>query len=216
MLKATLERFFDEIRSLPASNRTQYIGSSFRANIPLETSSVLLFLDASELSLREIDKSIQVLKSVFDTHSDMNYFLLELWVARTLAPTDYLQFLTGGISDKELAEAVLSNGHCTTLRFGVGRLGQDAAQRLEATLVMYSHFMSGGSMRAFGDNPGTESELFRDYQDVVENEQGSDEAIRYAQGVLDLTSSHAQNLMMMPGGWGRDTSRSSIGERITA
>ena len=196
-----LERFFDEIRSLPASNRTQYIGSSFRDNIPLETSSVLLFLDASELSLREIDKSIQVLKSVFDTHSDMNYFLVELWVARTLAPADYRQFLTGDISDKELAEAVFSNGHCTTLRFGVDRLGQDAAQRLEATLVMYSHFMSGGSMRAFGDNTGTKSELFRDYQDIVEeNRQSSDETIKYAQGVLDLTSSHAQNLMMMPGG----------------
>ena len=195
-----LERFFDETLSLPASNRTQYIGSSFRANIPLETSTVLLFLDASELSLREIDKSIQVLKSVFDTHSDMNYFLVELWVARTLAPAAYRQFLTGGISDKELAEAVFSNGNCTTLRVGVDRHGQHAAQCLEATLVMYSHFLLGGSIWAFGNNPGTESELFRDYQDIVEeNRQSSDETIRYAQGVLDLTSSHAQSLMMMPG-----------------
>ena len=194
-----LERFFDEIRSLPVSNRTQYIGSSFRANIPLETSSVLLFLDASELSLREIDKSIQVLKSVFDTHSDVNYFLVELWIARTLAPAAYRQFLTGGISDKELAEVVFSNGNCTTLRVGVDRHGQHAAQCLEATLVMCSQFLLGGSIWAFGDNPGTESELFRDYQDIVENEQGSDETIKYAQGVLDLTSSHSQNLMMMPG-----------------
>ena len=195
-----LERFFDEILALPISNRTQYIGSSLRANISLETSSVSPLLDASELSLREIDKSIQILKSVFDTRPGMDYFLVGLWVARTLAPAAYSQFLVRGISDKELAEAVFSNGNCTTLRLGVDRLGQDAAQRLEATFVMYSHFMLGGSMRAFGDNTGTKSELFRDYQDIVENEQGSDEAIRYAQRVLDLTSSHAQNLMMMPGG----------------
>ena len=193
-----LERFFDDILALPVSRRLQYIGSSIRANIPVETSNVTPLLDASALSLREIDKSIQVLKSIFDNRANVFPAIVELWVARTLAPASYRRFITGNMSDKQLVDAVFTNGNCSGLRTGSDRPGQHSAQRLEAILIMYSHLLLGGSRWTFSNDTGTESQLFRVYQEIVENNQRGDVTVEYAQGVLSLTSTYAHEFMMTP------------------
>ena len=54
-----LERFFDDVLPLPESKRVQYIEESMKA-IGLANPDALLFLEASGLSLREIDKVVQI------------------------------------------------------------------------------------------------------------------------------------------------------------
>ena len=73
-----LERFFDDILALPASNRVQYIESSLNS-IAVDKPSALLFLEASGLSLREIDKAVRHMVSVLDNYPDPSYVLGYLW-----------------------------------------------------------------------------------------------------------------------------------------
>ena len=193
--EAYLERFFDDILALPISNRSKYIGSSLQTVESVDTSTVLLFLEASELSLREIDKAIQILKSVRETYTTMIYTSVELWIARTLAPGAYRRFLVGAISDKELVKAVFSNGACEGLRTGRESRYMRVAQSLEAALIVCSGILSGSNMWTFYENPGIESELCRHYQELVEKDVSDSVSVEYAQGVLDLVSTQSTRII---------------------
>ena len=193
--EAYLERFFDDILALPISSRSKYIGSSLQTVESVDTSTVLLFLEASELSLREIDKAIQILKSVRETYTTMIYTSVELWIARTLAPGAYRRFLVGAISDKELVKAVFSNGACEGLRTGRESRYMRVAQSLEAALIVCSGILSGSNMWTFYENPGIESELCRHYQELVEKDVSDGVSVEYAQGVLDLVSTQSTRII---------------------
>ena len=193
--EAYLERFFDDILALPISNRSKYIGSSLQNVESVDTSTVLLFLEASELSLREIDKAIQILKSVRETYTTMMYTSVELWIARTLAPGAYRRFLVGAISDKELVKAVFSNGASEGLRTGRESRYMRVAQSLEATLIVCSGILSGSNMWTFYDNPGMASELFPHYQELVEKDVSCGVSVEYARGVLDQVSTQPTRII---------------------
>ena len=186
-----LERFFDDIFSLPISNRSQYIESSLQPVAFGHKSSASLFLEASNLSLREIDKAIQVLISVHLNYHTITYTLLDLWIARTLAPDAYRQFISNSISDKELVDAVFVNGNCTNLRVERPTPEIYAAQKMEATLIMCSGILSGGALWTLHDNLGANSQLFRHYQEIVENSTSDDETVAYAKEVMQLASALA-------------------------
>ena len=189
-----LERFFDDVLSLPASNRSRYIQSSLRPIEPGHRSSVLPFLKASELSLREIDKSIQVLNSVRESQGSLTYTLVNLWIARTLVPGDYKQFLSGGISDKGLADAMFKNGKCASLRYERESSDTYAAQTIEANLIICSGLIRGLPMWKFHEYAATLSQLFRHYQDIVKNGTFDTESVKYAERVLQLASTEAERL----------------------
>ena len=196
-----LERFFDDVLSLPASNRSRYIGSSLQAVENVDTSNVTLFLEASELSLREIDKAIRVLKSVRESYTNINYTSVQLWVARALAPGAYRQFLSRDISDKDLVNAVFSNGACEGLRNGRETHYMRVAQHFEATLIMCSGILSRSNMWTFYDNPGMESELFRHYQELVDKGINGSASVEYAREVLDLASAQPNRIITRQDEW---------------
>ena len=136
-----LERFFDDVFPLPSSNRTQYIESRL-AEIEtefkdVEASRALPFLEGSELSLREIDRAVGQLADVLQSYAPSYpaLALISLWLARTLVPIEYRQFMSGGISDKALAEAVFSAGNCRSLRKGQDRNSSHGSD-LEAMLIL--------------------------------------------------------------------------------
>ena len=198
-----LERFFDDVLPLPASNRPQYIESSLSPVASQDTSSVLPFLEASELSLREIDKSIQNLRDVLDSQPRPAYALVELWIARTLAPMEYRQFILGEISDKVLADAIFARGACRNLR-SEGRQHENyVAQRMESTLIASSCVLPRGSVPSYRSGPATESELYRHHQDIVEDARvDGDVSVSYSQGVLEMAASSSQSLASRRGDHG--------------
>ena len=189
-----LERFFDDILALPTSKRSQFIETSLEPVVTGVTSNVLLFLETSDLSLREIDKSIQVLKSVVGNYAGSVHTLVNLWIARTLAPGAYRQFLANVISDKELVDAVFSNGNCASLRIDRPSRELRAPQIVEVTLMMCSGMFSKVPLWAFCEKPGTASELFRHYHDVVDKEVVGKVPIAYAKEVLDLASTQSRDM----------------------
>ena len=97
----------------------------------------LPFLDGSELSLREIDRAVgqlaDVLQSYVPTYPALA--LISLWLTRTLAPVEYRQFMSGGISDKALAESVFAAGNCRSLREGRDRNSSHGSD-LETMLIL--------------------------------------------------------------------------------
>ena len=190
-----LERFFDDIFPLPTSNRLQYIQSSLNPIKYVNTQMALSFLEASGLSLREIDKSVQHLRSVLEALPQPPVALTDLWITRTLAPVEYRQFMLGEISDKTLADAVFAKGTCNSLRAERQQQDNGYAQQMELTLIAGSCVLPRGSVPSYYDGPVTKSELYRHHQSVVEN--GIDDgnvSIPYSQGVLGLASSLRQNL----------------------
>ena len=192
-----LERFFDDILPLPKSRRSQYIGSSLRTIESLDTMSASEFLDASELSLREIDKAIQVLKSVVETYKIPASTTVDLWIARTVAPVPYRQFVSRTISDKELVDALFGNGNCQSLRSESPRQLPHDAQRVEANMIICSGILSGKSMWHFKDVISDESELFRYYNTIVTNASENDESNRYARGVIEIVSALTESFNSM-------------------
>ena len=189
-----LERFFDDIFGLPTSNRAEYIKTSVEPIISRNTSNVLLFLEASDLTLREIDKAVQVLGSVAENCPESEFTLGHLWIARTLAPDAFRQFVSGNTSDKELVDVVFLNGSCERLRVEHPTHRLRGPQTLEVVLIMYSAMFSRGPLWQFGESLGTASELFRHYQAVVDKGEVGNVSIPYAKGVLDLANARSTDV----------------------
>ena len=163
-----LERFFDVILPLPTSSRSQYIETSLKSLESQGTWAAVPFLESSGLSLREIDKSVEHLKSVVEVAGEPPYGLIDLWIVRTLVPVEYRQFLSGEISDMALADAVFAKGTCGRLRTERQGGNSWAAGRIEATLIMGSFVLPQGSAFSYSllDDPATGSELYRYHEEV--------------------------------------------------
>ena len=178
-----LERFFDDILALPASNRVRYIESSLNS-IAVDKPSALLFLEASGLSLREIDKAVRHMVSVLDNYPDPSYVLGYLWVARTLAPVPYRQFVLGDISDKMLTEAIFGKGACERLRAKGEEHNNSYAREMEAILIASSCILRRGSVPSYYDEPATKSELYRYHQRVKEKATDDEAASAQYSGMV--------------------------------
>ena len=183
-----LERFFDEILPLPTSNRSQYVESSLSAINSDVVSDALPFLYASGMSLREIDKSIQQLGGAIEIDPAPALALVNLWIARTLTPVEYRQFVRGEISDKALAEAVFSRGSCGNLRTEAERQGNASAKNMELILI-------AGTLALHipdtyhNDDPLNESELYRHHSQAM-NDDGAagDVPVAYSSSVVRMAS----------------------------
>ena len=188
-----LERFFDDVFTLPISNRLQYIETSFPNVSPVDTTIAVQFLEASELSLREINKATQLLKTILAGQNQLASVLMELWIARTLAPGKYRQFISGGISDKELVGSIFANGRCANLR--IEREGYDIylIQRLETTLIMGCYVLTTHRTSGFYYDFGAKSELYTHYQRVVDEAVDGTVSKTYAEGVLGMITSQANH-----------------------
>ena len=168
-----LERFFDDVFGLPASNSAQYIRSHLGAVIEkaptIETDRALPFLVFSDLSLREIDRAIRQLEEVLESNgiSDGAAALVHLWIARTLAPVEYRQFVSASISDKALAEAVFLNGKCDELRTGTNRNDTYYASVSEAVII--DAYCNRKLFRIANNNPSERSELYTFHLDKIES-----------------------------------------------
>ena len=163
-----LERFFDYILPLPLSSRSRYIETSLGPLMSHGTAVAVPFLESSGLSLREIDKAVEHLRSVVEVAGEPPYGLIDLWIVRTLVPVEYRQFLSGEISDEALAEAVFKKGTCGRLRTARQGGNSWAAGRIEATLIMGSFVLPQGSAFSYSllDDPATGSDLYRFHQEV--------------------------------------------------
>ena len=191
-----LERFFDDVLPLPASKRVEYIRSALNS-IGAATEDALLFLEASGLSLREIDKAIQNLGSILGGESRVSNALIDLWIVRTLVPVEYRQFMVGQISDKALADAVFSKGACAGLRTEGQQRGNRSAQRLEQTLIRCSCVLPRGSVPDYYEGALTKSELYRYHKQIVDNELADgDEPPSYSRNVVDHSSRLSEGLSM--------------------
>ena len=144
-----LERFFDDVLPLPTSNRMEYIQSSLNSIQTVESSRALEFLDASGLSLREIDKSVEHLSSVLEPQSRPPDALVDLWIARSLAPVEYRQFIMGDAPDKALADAVFANGTCNRLRAEPQLRDNGHALQMEGILIASSYALPRGSIFSY-------------------------------------------------------------------
>ncbi len=189
-----LERFFDDIFGLPTSRRSEYIKTSVELKISSNISNALLFLEASDLSLREIEKAVQVLGSAAESRPKSAYTLVSLWIARTLAPDAFRQFMSGSISDKELVDAVFLNGSCERLRVEHPTHEFRGPQQLEVVLILCSAMFFKDSLWYFCENLAAGSELFRHYQDIVGSGKDANVSIPYAKGVLDLASARSRDI----------------------
>ena len=189
-----LERFFDDILPLPASSRSRYIETSLKSLESQGTSAAVPFLESSGLSLREIDKSVEHLKSVVEVAGQPPYGLIYLWIVRTLVPVEYRQFLSGEISDKALADAVFAKGTCDGLRTERQGGNSWAAGQMEATLIMGSLLLPPGSALSHFDDPATKSELYRHHEEgrAKEATEG-DVPSSYSQRISQLFSRHYQH-----------------------
>ena len=188
-----LERFFDVILPLPTSSRSQYIETSLKSLESQGTWAAVPFLESSGLSLREIDKSVEHLKSVVEVAGQPPYGLIYLWIVRTLVPVEYRQFLSGEISDKALADAVFAQGTCDGLRTERQGGNSWAAGQMEATLIMGSLLLPPGS--ALPHDPATKSELYRHHEEgrAKEATEG-DVPSSYSQSVSQFFSRDHQQL----------------------
>ena len=166
-----LERFFDDVQALPTSNRRQYIENSLGSTIPRDMYSALDFLEASRLSLREIDKSVLHFKSVTKSHPELPlYALTHLWILRSLAPVKYRQFIAGEASDKALADTIFAIGTCNNLRTSRDTSQYRHAQELEITLIGASYALPRGSASPNYGSPFAKSELHRMHKEISEME----------------------------------------------
>ena len=185
-----LERFFDEILPLPTSNRSQYIESSLGAIDSDAVSDALPFLYASGMSLREIDKAVQQLRVAIETDSGPTFALVNLWIARTLTPVEYRQFIRGEISDKALAEAVFKKGACRSLRTEQEKKGNKPAQYME--LILIAATLALRIPDTFhDDDPLNESELYGHHSQAM-NDDGA---------AGDVSSAYSANVVHMASGF---------------
>ena len=189
-----LERFFDDIFTLPVSNRSEYINSSLTPVVLRNMSTTLSFFHSSDLSLREIDKSVEVFTPVIANNASLAYTLTHLWTARTLAPSAYRAFISGGISDKELVDAVFSNGNCANLRIGRPIRELRGLQTLEVELILFYGTFLKLSLWDYFEDLSIGSELFRYYRDIIGKDTAGNVTDEYANGILSMAASRASNL----------------------
>ena len=183
-----LERFFDEILPLPTSNRSQYIESSLSAIESPVVSGALPFLYTSGMSLREVDKSIRQLGVAVQTDPERAYALVNLWIARTLAPVEYRQFIRGEISDKALSEAIFEIGACSSLRTERERQSNASAQQLELILIAATLALHN-PLAYYADDPLIESELYGHYSEIDEDDiNPGDVPVAYSSRVVRMAS----------------------------
>ena len=198
-----LERFFDNILPLPTSNRSQYIESSLGAidsavapNVVPFLKTVVLFLETSGLSLREIDKSIQQLSLAIEIEPASALALVDLWIARTLAPVEYRQFVLGEISDKALADAVFGNGTCDSLRDERQDRGNASAQGMELTLITSSLVLHGSPGSTFNEDRIRESELYLHHVKIAENDRADgDMPVKYSSVIVSRAAHISETLL---------------------
>lgn len=194
-----LERFFDDVFGLPASNRYQYIQSCLDVvteKAPdIETDRALPFLVSSDLSLREVDRAIRQLDEILgqsDT-SGIAPALVHLWVARTLAPVEYRQFVSGSISDKALAEAVFLNGNCNELRTGTNRTNTHYVPTFETILIVA--FCNRNLFPVFNSGPSERSEIYAFHRDKLQSIEGSGGGrSQYSEEVINTVSHVSHSL----------------------
>ena len=194
-----LERFFDDILPLPTSNRSQYIKASIGtvSTVASTNASIALpFLEASGLSLREINKSVQHLRSVLEVYPKGAYSLVDLWIPRTLAPVEYRQFVRGEISDKALAEAVFGNGTCGSLRTVRQDKSHLYAQQIELTLIISSLVLHGDSVSFFDEERFRESELFLHHAKIKENDRADGNvSVKYSSEIVSRAPRISEELL---------------------
>lgn len=189
-----LERFFDDILPLPASNRRQYIKSSLTPMISAERSDALLFLDASGLSLREIDKAVQILRSAIaisaiDIRSSKGIFFTSLWIARTLTPVEYRQFISGMISERTIVDSIFAKGTCKSLRAEGQTNENECAQQIEQILMVASYVLSRDTDRPSYASSIDKTELYRHYQHIVDDSVlDANVPLPYAQAIIKWAS----------------------------
>ena len=159
-----LERFFDNVYSLPSSSRSQFIRSLLAEldSDRVDCERALPFLEASELSLREIDRAIRQLRGALDLEAFEfpAIGLLYLWVARSLAPVEYRKFISGDITDKDLADVVFSTGKCAKLRVPRQETNYRCARELEAMLILTSCYANLLGVPDSVPSPSMASELY--------------------------------------------------------
>ena len=174
-----LERFFDNVFPLPASNRFRYIRSSLTSieaeHRGFDTSRAVPFLHSSELSLREIDRAVNQLDEVL--HSYTPTFgavgLVYLWLVRTLAPVEYRQFVSGETSDRSLAEATFANGACAELREeSILTNHQSYAAELEGELIIASCLLNQDPFSDGRVDPSVRSKLYAHHKSKMEGAEG--------------------------------------------
>ena len=191
-----LERFFDDIRPLPTSNRSQYIESSLDAIDSAVASNAMPFLEASGLSLREIDKSIQQLSLAIEIDPASAFTLVNLWIARTLAPVEYRQFVRGEISDKALAEAVFDNGTCGSLRTVRQGRSYCYAQEIEVNLIVSSLVLHGSAVSTFNEDRFRESELYLHHAKIVDDDRADgDMPVEYSSVIVSRAANISEALL---------------------
>ena len=194
-----LERFFDNVFGLPASNRVQYIRTRLEAvtkEYPeIESDRALSFFVASDLSLREIERAIRQLEEVLKSKdiSDGAAALVHLWVARTLAPVEYRQFVLGSISDRALVEAVFLNGDCDELRTGTNRIDTYYGPVFEAIII--NAYCNRKLFPFVNNNPSERSELYIFHLDKIESIEVSG-GVRspYSEQVVSIASDQSRLL----------------------
>ena len=189
-----LERFFDEILPLPTSNRSQYIESSLGAINSAVVPDALPFLYASGMSLREVDKSIRQLGVAVQIDPDRGFALVRLWIARTLTPVEYRQFIRGEISDKTLAEAVFEEGACSSLRTEQERQSNASAQQMELILIAGTLALRLPDTYPY-DDPLNESELYRHHSLAMNDDKAAgDVPVAYSSNVVRMASRLSEGL----------------------
>lgn len=202
-----LERFFDDVLGLPASNRVQYIRSHLETVIEkcpsIEINRALPFLISSDLSLREIDRAIRQLEDVLESNdiSDGAAALVHLWVARTLAPVEYRQFVSDSISDKALVEAVFLNGDCDELRKGTNRTNTSYVPVFEAIII--DAYCNRELFSIVNSNPSERSELYIFHMEKIESikEPGTAHS-SYSEKVVSIASDQSRLLEYADNGRG--------------
>lgn len=194
-----LERFFDNVFPLPASNRSQYVRSRLeevaKKSPMIETDRALPFLIASDLSLREIDRAIQQLNEILESNavSDAESALVHLWVARILAPVQYRQFISGGISDEVLAKAVFSNGSCAELRSDSSNSDKRYVPAFEAILI--TTFCNRRLFPYNSGSPSTSSDLYAFHRERLKSIKASGDArSNSSEDVIDIVANASHSL----------------------
>lgn len=189
-----LERFFDNVFSLPSSNRLKYIQSSLKAidagKRGFFTPSALPFLYRSNLSLREIDRAVsqldEALHSYTPARSGRGLELAYMWLVRTLAPVEYRQFMSGETTDKSLADAVFANGTCGAVREDEYEVDRGYALELEGVLILASYARSEDTLSGRRGDLFAHSALYAHHKSETDIDRINDgTSSKYSSRIVD-------------------------------
>ena len=204
-----LQRFFDLDFRLPEPDRSRFVDALLsRTEVQLserkererrgfkhishlaikeETTALKLlriFLKSPDLSLRKISQSVHRLGLILVLlPENLRWVSIAVVVAlilRTINPGLYVQFIGGGTTDEEVADAIFKLS-------GLGTLGSSTEGAwVEATLIVSLQAL-GDVQRTFDDN---ESLLLHRHKEIVDtariNGDVYDKKITYSQSVMDI------------------------------